>query len=48
MEDDCQYEFSDHYPILMSVNTDLLCGPPGSFKLDRHVLEWSKANVLEK
>ena len=47
VRDDCQDEFSDHYPISMSLNTYLLCSSPGSFKLGRHVLNWYKADELE-
>ncbi|CAG2239638.1 unnamed protein product [Mytilus edulis] len=47
IKDDCPYDFSDHYPIYMSLNIDLLCGSSGSSKLGRHVLKWTKADEFE-
>ena len=48
VRDDCPYEFSYHYPILMSLNTDLLCGTTGaySFKLGRHILTFVSGRKL--
>ena len=47
VKSNCPYEVSDHYPIMITLNIDLLCGSSDKIKIGRNVLKWTKADDIE-
>ena len=47
IKSDCPYEVSDHFPVMVNLNIDLLCGSSDKIKIGRTVLKWSRADDIE-
>ncbi|CAC5376011.1 unnamed protein product [Mytilus coruscus] len=45
---DCPFNVSDHYPVLIFLVMNLLCNTSNPFYLDRKVLMWSSCDEWEK
>lgn len=47
IESECPYEISDHYPVCVTFNLDLLSSMSDGYKFQKITLKWSKADEFE-
>ncbi|CAC5363646.1 unnamed protein product [Mytilus coruscus] len=45
---DCPYTVSDHFPVFVHINLDLLSSSSEKYKFCRHLLKWSHADAFER
>ncbi|VDI18436.1 Hypothetical predicted protein [Mytilus galloprovincialis] len=47
IKSNCPYEVSDHYPVFVQLNIDLLSRTSNAYNINKKTLKWSKADDFE-